>query len=55
MHPKVKAILLWALVIFVVYAIITSPERAADILEGIWDVIVGAFSSIGQFFNSLLD
>ncbi|MBD8080406.1 hypothetical protein [Cellulosimicrobium arenosum] len=55
MHPKVKAILIWALVIFAVYAIITSPDKAAGILEGIWDVIVGAFRSIGQFFNSLLD
>jgi hypothetical protein len=55
MHPKIKAILIWALVIFALYAIVTSPERAADILEGVWDVVLGAFRSIGQFFSSLLD
>ena len=55
MHSKVKAILLWALVIFALYAIITSPQRAADVLEGVGDVVVGAFRSIGQFFSSLLD
>src|SRR6478735_6614215 len=54
MHPKLKAALIWVLVIFAVYAIVTSPDRAADIVEGIWDVIVGAFRSIGQFFSSLL-
>ena len=55
MHPKVKMTLIWVLVIFAVYAVIRSPDRAADIVEGVWDVIVGAFSSIGQFFYSLLD
>ncbi|MFI2704531.1 hypothetical protein [Cellulosimicrobium composti] len=55
MHPKVKATLIWVLVIFALYAIVTSPDRAADIVEGIWDVILGAFRSIGQFFSSLLD
>jgi hypothetical protein len=55
MHPKVKTALIWVLVIFVAYAIITNPERAAGILESIWQMILGAFSSIGQFFNSLLD
>lgn len=55
MNPKVKTALIWILVIFAVYAIITSPTKAADILTGVLDVIVNAFSSIGEFFGSLLD
>ncbi len=55
MHPKIKMILIWGVVIFAIYAIITSPERAADIVQAIWDIITSAFMGIVTFFNSLLD
>lgn len=35
---------------FLVYYLVTRPEDAADFLKS----IVGAFSSIGRFFNTLV-
>jgi hypothetical protein len=55
MNQKVKTTLIWILVIFAIYAIITSPEKAAGILQNIVDMIVHALSSIGTFFSSLLN
>ena len=40
--PRVKKILLWVLVVFAVYAIITSPTQAADIVHTTWDIVVQA-------------
>lgn len=55
MNSKMKTALTWIIVIFVIYAIVTSPERSADILQGVLDVIVSAFHSIGKFFHSLMN
>ncbi|WP_265522185.1 hypothetical protein [Oerskovia flava] len=55
MPAKAKTILMWLLIGFLLYAIITSPDRAADILQGVWDVIISAFRSIGQFFTNLIE
>ncbi len=54
MPKTIKQILLWLLFGFLVYAIVTSPDRAADIIEAIWDVIAQGFQSIGQFFQALM-
>ena len=52
---RVKKILLWVLLAFAVYAIFTSPDQAADIVQ---DVLATssptAFKSIGAFFDALL-
>lgn len=53
MPAKAKTLLIWLVVIFLIYAIITSPDRAADIIRAIWDVIAGAFTSFGQFLANL--
>lgn len=50
-----KKILFWSLVVFFVYAIITSPSQAADILQNAWDLLVKAFQNVGSFFNSILN
>ncbi|MCE0487496.1 hypothetical protein [Ornithinimicrobium sediminis] len=55
MPAKIKQILLWLLFAFLIYAVVTSPDRAADIVEAVWDIIVQGFSSIGQFFQALMD
>ena len=52
---KLLAILIWLLFGFLVYAIITSPDRAADIVQAVWDIIAQEFTNIGQFFQSLLE
>lgn len=51
---KVRKVLLWILVVFFVYAIFTSPEKAADIVANIWGVILDGFNALIRFFNSLL-
>ncbi|GAA3803280.1 hypothetical protein [Cellulomonas soli] len=53
MPPKAKSILIWVIIIFLVYAVITSPERAADVVQAVWDMITAAFAGFGRFFNSL--
>lgn len=55
MPRNMKQILIWLLFGFIVYAIITSPERAADVVQGIWDIIATGFRNIGKFFSSLLE
>lgn len=54
MPGKIKLILTWVVFGFLVYAVITSPERAADIVRAVWDIILAGFQNIGQFFESLL-
>ncbi|ROS73550.1 hypothetical protein [Cellulomonas sp. PhB143] len=55
MHGKVKVLLLWLVIAFLIYAVINSPDKSADLLHSVWDVITQAFTSIGQFFSSLLN
>ena len=54
MPDKIKQILLWVLFIFIVYAVISKPDRAADIVIAVWDFIVEGFRSIGRFFEALV-
>ncbi|WP_170220576.1 hypothetical protein [Xylanimonas allomyrinae] len=54
MPAKAKTLLIWIVVIFVIYAIVQSPERSAEIVGALVDVVVSAFKSIGQFFGNLL-
>jgi hypothetical protein len=53
--PKVKKIILWVIVAFFVYAIFTSPDKAAGLLQNIWLIIVDGFNAILRFFDSLLN
>ncbi|HET8983771.1 MAG TPA: hypothetical protein VFN47_13855 [Pedococcus sp.] len=52
--PRVKKILLWILVAFAIYAIFTSPDRAADIVRTSGSILVDGGKGIGQFFDALL-
>ncbi len=54
MPGKIKSVLWWLLFGFLVYAIITSPDRAADIVAAFWDIIEQGFKNIGQFFEALM-
>ncbi|WP_179951072.1 hypothetical protein [Xylanimonas oleitrophica] len=53
MPAKAKTLLIWVVVIFLIYAIVQSPDRASDIVKAVWDVVTNAFSSFGQFFAGL--
>ncbi|GAA1256279.1 MULTISPECIES: hypothetical protein [Janibacter] len=52
--PPIKKILLWLLTIFLIYAILTSPSEAADIVGTAGDVIGNGVTNIGRFFDSLI-
>lgn len=52
--PPIKKIILWLLVIFLLYAILTSPREASDIVGSIWDILRNGVENIFKFFDSLL-
>lgn len=52
--PPIKKIALWLAVIFLLYAIFTSPDEAADIVGSAWDILSTAFTNVGRFFDELL-
>lgn len=55
MPTTIRRILQWLLFGFLVYAVITSPDRAADIVQAIWDIIATGFRNIGRFFSELIE
>jgi hypothetical protein len=55
MGPKAKKVILIVVLAFFVYAVFTSPTKAADIVNNIWGVLVDGFHAILAFFNSLLN
>lgn len=52
--PPIKKIVLWLIVIFLLYAILTSPSEAADIVDSAWDVVRNGVRNIFDFFDALL-
>jgi cell shape-determining protein MreC len=52
--PPIKKIVLWLIVIFLLYAILTSPSDAADIVDSAWDVVRNGVQNIFDFFDALL-
>jgi hypothetical protein len=52
--PPIKKIVTWLLVIFLLYAIFTSPTDAADMVGSAWDIITNGVGNIGEFFDSLI-
>ena len=52
--PPIKKIVMWLIVIFLLYAILTSPADAADIFGSAWDIVVNGVQNIASFFDSLL-
>lgn len=52
--PPIKKIVLWLLTIFLIYAILTSPDDAANIVGSAWDVVANGVKNVAIFFDSLL-
>jgi hypothetical protein len=52
--PPIKKIVMWLVVIFLVYAIVTSPDDAADIFGSAWQIVVNGVQNVASFFDSLL-
>lgn len=53
MPPKVKLVIIWLVVLFLLYSVINDPQGSADVVLALWDVIWGAISAIGTFFEEL--
>lgn len=52
--PPIKKIVMWLVVVFLLYAILTSPAEAADIFGSAWDVVKNGVSNIAAFFDNLI-
>ena len=52
---RVKKILPLTVLAFMVYAIVTSPTQAADLVHTLWDIIVQGLNGIGGFFDAVLN
>ena len=51
---RVRKILGWVLLAYVVYAIIKSPTQAADVVKTSFEILAEGVRSIFAFFDSLI-
>ncbi|MFE3328573.1 hypothetical protein [Streptomyces sp. NPDC059176] len=52
---QTKKIALYAVAVFVLYTIITSPARAADLVQVGFEGISSAAQAVGQFMTELVN
>lgn len=52
---RTRQVLLAIVVIFILYAIYTSPGKSADAVHAIWNVLATAVSAIFRFFDDLIN
>jgi len=53
MPAKLKTVLIIVVAIFITYAVVRDPERAAAVVHSIWDLLYSTFEGFGRFFSSL--
>ena len=51
---KIKRITIWVLFAFVLYAIFTSPDKSADIVRNLWDLLASGVENMGDFFKAII-
>ncbi|MFE2558695.1 hypothetical protein OG361_20910 [Streptomyces sp. NBC_00090] len=51
---EAKKIALYAIGVFVLYTIVTSPERSADLVQVGFEGIASAAQGVGQFMTELI-
>lgn len=51
---RVKTVVKWLVLGFLVYAVVKSPGQAADIVRTGFDIIAQGFAAIVAFFDALL-
>jgi hypothetical protein len=51
---RTRQIILFIVLLFVIYAIYTSPSKSADAVHAAWNVLTTAVSHVFTFFNALL-
>lgn len=48
-----RKFIIGAIVLFIVYFLVTNPTGAASIVEGAWNAVVSFFESILDFISAL--
>ena len=51
---SVKRVLVVILVVFAIYAVWTQPNKSADVVGGGWDQVKTGATSVGNFFDRLM-
>jgi len=51
---RTRQIILILVLLFVAYAVYTSPSKSADAVHVIWNVLVNAVNALFRFFNALI-
>lgn len=51
----IKKIVVYAVIVFVLYTIITSPDRAADLVQVGFEGISDAATGVGEFMTELIN
>ncbi|MFI9119150.1 hypothetical protein [Streptomyces bikiniensis] len=52
---QAKKVALYAIVVFVLYTIVTSPARAADLVQVGFEGISSAAQGVGEFMTELIN
>ena len=51
---KARRIVIIILVIFALYAVVTNPTKAADVVSAAWDIVWSGLVAITRFFDALI-
>jgi hypothetical protein len=51
---KPRRIIILILVVFAIYAVVTDPTRAADVVSSAWDIVWQGLVAITRFFDALI-
>ncbi|WP_197274965.1 hypothetical protein [Luteipulveratus halotolerans] len=52
---KIKSFVPWVVLAFVVYAVVTSPDKSADLVRNVWSILSDGVTNIGNFFDNILN
>lgn len=53
--PSIKQVVLWLVVIFLFYAVFTSPVQTTQMLGIGWDIIINGMRNVIGLFNSVIN
>lgn len=53
--PSLRQCVAVIVVVFVLYAVFTSPTQSADVAGNAWDHLKDGFDHVSTFFDELLD
>lgn len=49
-----KRVVTWVVIAFLIYTVVTNPEKAADLARSAFNGIASAGGAIGRFFSALV-